>query len=86
MFYIFSNTNISSLGMVPGNPGTQQGLRVHQGPLAIQNAPPPGARGAGRARAGMAEVVDKRRRPDTAARRWPRRVAAGSERASGRWP
>jgi quinoprotein glucose dehydrogenase len=47
MFYIFSNTNISSLGMVPGNPERNGDFAFVQGTARDPNAPPPGARGGG---------------------------------------
>ena len=47
MFYIFTNTSISSLGMVPGNPERNKDFAYIQGVARDPNAPPPGARGAG---------------------------------------
>jgi quinoprotein glucose dehydrogenase len=47
MFYIFTNTSISSLGMVPGNPERNGDFAFIQGTARDPNAPPPGARGAG---------------------------------------
>ena len=61
MFYIFSNTSISSLGMVPGNPERNKDFAYIQGTARDPNAPPPagrggagGAGGAGQAPAGGA--------------------------------
>ena len=47
MFYIFTNTSISSLGMVPGNPERNKDFAYIQGVARDPNAPPPGGRGAG---------------------------------------
>ena len=47
MFYIFSNTSISSLGMVPGNPERNKDFAYIQGTARDPNAPPPAARGGG---------------------------------------
>jgi quinoprotein glucose dehydrogenase len=45
MFYIFTNTSISSLGMVPGNPERNKDFAYIQGVARDPNAPPPGGRG-----------------------------------------
>ncbi len=47
MFYIFTNTSISSLGMVPGNPERNKDFAYIQGTARDPNAPPPVARGGG---------------------------------------
>ena len=61
MFYIFSNTAISQLGMVSGNPERNKDFSYIQGTARDPNAPPPagrggagGAGGAGQAPAGGA--------------------------------
>ena len=45
MFYIFTNTSISSLGMVPGNPERNKDFAYIQGTARDPNAPPPAGRG-----------------------------------------
>ena len=44
MFYIFTNTSISSLGMVPGNPERNKDFAYIQGTARDPNAPPPAGR------------------------------------------
>ena len=45
MFYIFTNTSISSLGMVPGNPERNKDFAYIQGVARDPNAPAPAGRG-----------------------------------------
>jgi quinoprotein glucose dehydrogenase len=50
IFYIFSNTNVSALGLVPGNPERNSDFALVQGTARDPNAPAPaagGGRGAG---------------------------------------
>jgi quinoprotein glucose dehydrogenase len=47
MFYIFTNTNISTIGLVPGNPTRNKDFEWIQGAARDPNAPPPAAGGGG---------------------------------------
>ena len=47
IFYIFSNTNVSALGLVPGNPERNGDFAWVQGTARDPNAPPPPAGGRG---------------------------------------
>ena len=80
MFYIFSNTSISSLGLVPGNPERNKDFAYVQGTARNPDAPPPAEGGRGAAPGGgRGEAPRPARRRSRRARR-----AAGGRRGAGR--
>jgi quinoprotein glucose dehydrogenase len=78
MFYIFTNTSISSLGMVPGNPERNKDFAYIQGVARDPNAPAP----AGRGGAGAAPGGGRGAAPDGGRGGTP--PAAGAAPAGGR--
>jgi quinoprotein glucose dehydrogenase len=79
MFYIFTNTSISSLGMVPGNPERNKDFAYVQGTARDPNAPAPAGRGG--AVAGAAPGGGRGAAPDGRGGTPP---AAGAAPAGGR--